>query len=125
MLRCPIGARATDVINKVAQQIGSQPGVMYFGMELHRPDSPRFILNRSQSVAAAGHHGKTLRKFLGLVAVRHPDVEGGRQSLKEPGFSGNMHLGMAVLTLRAGLDLASQFMGDEVKAIANSKNGRA
>jgi hypothetical protein len=36
-----------------------------------------------------------------------------------------MHLGMAILSLRARLDLASKLVGDEVKAIANPEHRRS
>src|SRR5207302_6808311 len=39
VLRRPVSTGPADVVDKVAQQIGPQAGVMYLGMKLHRPDS--------------------------------------------------------------------------------------
>src|SRR5437016_14480293 len=82
VLRRPVSTGPADVVDKVAQQIGPQTGVMYLGMKLHRPDSSRFILNGSQRIAAAGHYGKTRWKFLSFISVGHPHVERVRKPIE-------------------------------------------
>src|SRR5215470_5198414 len=57
----PGAAGAANVINKIAQQIDPVPGVMNFGMKLHRPNPASFVFYRRQGVTALGHHLEPLR----------------------------------------------------------------
>src|SRR5262249_33315800 len=75
VLRGPLGTRAAYIRDKVAKYVDSALGVVDLGVKLHCPDAPCAVFHGGQCIAAAAHNLEARRKFLRLIAMRHPDVE--------------------------------------------------
>ena len=87
----PIGPRAANRENEIAQDFRAALGVLHFGMELHREDAPRGILGRGKRLArragdvkarrqraARGRHGSSRSSAAAAVPRKAPSRRANR-----------------------------------------------
>ena len=100
-------------------------GVVYFGMELHRPHFSLGGFDGGHRVGRTGHQVEAGGKFHCFVAVRHPDGKFCGQAFEETGAVLDFDLGMTVLALVGGAHLAAQRVHHELESVADAKHGQA
>ena len=115
-LRRPVGGEAADVEDEVAQDGSSLLGVVDFGMELHGVVLARGIFEGGLGVGGLRDELEAGRKFFGLVAVGHPDVQRAGESFEEGAVvAQEFDVGVSVLALVAGADFAAELVGHECR----------
>src|SRR5579864_1816280 len=57
--------------------------------------------------------------------MRHPDVERRRQAFKQPRLAFDVDFRVAIFTLRAGTNFATELVRDEVQTIADAEHGES
>ena len=128
MKRCGVqlGCEAADVEDEVAQDGSSLLRVVDLGMKLHGVVLARGILEGRLGVRGLRDKLEARRKLLGFVAVRHPDVQRAGETLEEGAVvAQEFDVGVSVLALVAGTDLAAQLLRHEVQAVTDAEHGHS
>ncbi len=121
----PVLRGAAEVDNEVAEEFSSLARVGDLGVELDGPHAVLRVLDGGHGVAGAGDDLEAGCERFGVVAVAHPDLEGGGEALEEGALGGGMDLGVAVLAGGCGDDAATEVMGHELQAVADAEQRNA
>ena len=125
VLSRPGGFGAANSECEVAQDIRAQLGVADFGMELHCPHLSLGSFDGGHRTGRAGHEVKSGRQFDRFVAVRHPDGKPGGEAFEKTGAVLDLDVGMAVLALVGGANLATQGVHHELEPVTDAEHGQA
>ena len=124
--RRPVCFRLADLEDEVLQQLCAHLRVVHFGMKLHGVDAARRVRNAGEGVGGLGSQVKTGRKFLRVIAMRHPDFHHRRQVREERQVcieDGDLREAILALVRRA--DLAAELMRNPLQAITDTEDRQA
>ncbi len=114
---------AAVVVQEVADDLGAPRGVDHFRMELDPEELPVGVGHRRHR-CDTGDRGDLEaggRRFH-RVAVAHPTDEFAVEAAEKVGVVQNIELGLAVLAVGAGADLAAQCPAHQLHAVANTED---
>src|SRR3984957_10071458 len=119
----PDGLRVTDLKDKILENLRALRRVVYLWVKLHRVPFLRDILNARDCVMRLCHQLEAGRQFESFVAMRHPDGKFSGQALEEDRVGDDFDLGVPVLALVGGTNLAPERVHHELESVADTQHG--
>src|SRR5262249_42654269 len=106
--RSPIGGAATDIEDKVRQNLRAARRMLDFGMKLDSVHAARDIAHRCDGrISRLSKKHKARRWLLNAISVTHPHVEIGGEVLPEGNLAQSCDLGRAVFAMIRWGDFAT------------------
>jgi len=120
---CPRGLAAGELVEESLQHVGPERRVHDLGVILHTPDASRVVLeHRHRRVGSGRGTGEAGRHPRDGVEVTHPHVLFGGKSTEQSGRAGNGQPCASVFAPRPATYLATQLVGDELRAVTNTQD---
>ena len=126
VIHAPVGLKAADLEQEVAQQLLAVLGVLDLGVELRGENLALGTLHGgNRAHVGAGGNGKALGHLGHGVAVAHPHGLLHRRGVKELGAGRTRDGGAAVLAHLGVADLAAERHGRDLVTVAKAQDGKA
>ena len=121
----PVAAAAADGLDEIGQDAGAVFGMIDFGVELYGVGLfAEDAVGRVDHAGRGGQHSGIVRQGRDGVAVRHPDLAFGRNSVEERISLLHFQFGPPVLARTGALDAAAVVMREVLRAVADAQQGK-